>query len=121
MTGKLKPCPFCGCKTPDAYLYAGGRVHCYRCGADGPVIPYAPDDKFPKWNDRPGDDALRNELKGILDRLTAVAERNRALENELADSNLLLIRIADGDSYGGLETQIAANHKVLRSSKGGAA
>ena len=52
MTEALKPCPFCGGKDVDGEMHEDGRLHCYRCGANGPAMPYARDDKFPTWNTR---------------------------------------------------------------------
>ena len=52
----LKPCPFCGCKdVGEINTNRSPRIHCYRCGADGPIIPYAEDTKFWTWNTRKGD------------------------------------------------------------------
>ena len=78
---ELKPCPFCRSKGPDAEKYKdnvtgqAGRVHCYRCGADGPTIPYAPDDKFWTWNSRPAEDALRLERDQLLSVLQTIADQ----------------------------------------------
>jgi Lar family restriction alleviation protein len=52
MSDDLKPCPFCGGKDVDGKMHKDGRVHCYRCGADGPAVPYAHDDKAFTWNNR---------------------------------------------------------------------
>lgn len=54
-TPELLPCPFCGgidCDGDGPFPQKMGRVHCHRCGADGPTIPYAPDSKFWEWNTR---------------------------------------------------------------------
>lgn len=52
----LKPCPFCGSKdVGEINTNRSPRIHCYRCGADGPIIPYAEDTKFWTWNTRAGD------------------------------------------------------------------
>jgi Lar family restriction alleviation protein len=52
MSDDLKPCPFCGGKDIDGKMHKDGRVHCYRCGADGPAVPYSYDDKAFTWNNR---------------------------------------------------------------------
>lgn len=59
-TVELKPCPFCGGKDIDNKMHPD-VVHCYRCGADGPAIPYAPDDKAWTWNTR-SDPVVRDRV-----------------------------------------------------------
>jgi len=67
MSDDLKPCPFCNCQDVDGQMHKDGRIHCYRCGANGPTVPYARDDKFPTWNTRATDpriEALERERDG---------------------------------------------------------
>lgn len=72
---KLLPCPFCG--NVDVQMDdRTGRVHCLKCGADGPVVPYAPDPMFWTWNTRTPDLAADNiRLERENERLRKALER----------------------------------------------
>ena len=75
---ELLTCPFCGSNDVDNKR-ADARYHCYRCGADGPQIPYAPDDKAWTWQTRATQPDPRDEviatlveaLDNLIDAITA--------------------------------------------------
>jgi Restriction alleviation protein Lar len=52
------PCPFCGSRAL-SFSRMGNYVHCKRCGADGPEVPYQRDREYiwrialESWNLRP--------------------------------------------------------------------
>jgi Lar family restriction alleviation protein len=50
MTEELKPCPFCGSEVVG--LYAGHRIICYRCGAEGPSMDDEAAPNIAGWNRR---------------------------------------------------------------------
>ena len=69
---ELLTCPFCGSNDVDNKR-ADARYHCYRCGADGPQIPYAPDDKAWTWSTRTAQPDPRDEvIATLVDALHAI-------------------------------------------------
>lgn len=90
---ELLPCPFCRGKDVDTNLHEDGRVHCYRCGADGPAIPYARDDKATTWNTRaliapdPLADPRIKALAGIMQRLVGEYADDAEFQARFAHEN----------------------------------
>lgn len=116
MADDLKPCPFCNRRDVDGQMHKDGRVHCYRCGADGPTVPYARDDRFPTWNTRATDPRIealereRDDLIHDLDRIkdSETEQLNRA---EAAEAKLKVceeLGFAFEEDAGQLRTSLAA-------------
>ena len=81
-------CPFCGSNDVDNGR-ADARYHCYRCGADGPQIPYAPDDKAWTWSTRATQPDPRDEV---------IAKLVEALEDVVKNENWLVNQKFKGKS-----------------------
>lgn len=74
MTDKLKPCPFCGSKTPDVVVIQNARhgVFCDKCGAMHDDDNVGEDDAIRSWNTR-AQESPTDTNKAIA--LAAISER----------------------------------------------
>ena len=73
MSEELKPCPFCGCDDLDATKHRLSLITCQNCGTEA---------LEKRWNTRPIEDALRQEITDLRHRLEVMTkERERWRSN----------------------------------------